>query len=86
MNSRKNAKLREKVKPCTRTQNNAKICKSLTKMPMYTAFAQNNARMRQNSLFFLGKIGRAELSVRKLNQIINFSGPFNTIVTNIIEY
>ena len=60
MNSRKNPKLHEKVKLWARTQNNAREPKIMAKMKIYPAFTRNNPRTRRNSLFFSGKIGRAE--------------------------
>ena len=65
MNSRKNIKLHEKVKPCARAQNNARECKIMAKMQIYPAFTRNNARTRLNSLFFSEKIGRAVPSPTK---------------------
>ena len=59
MNSRENVKLHEKVKPCKRTQYNARGCEKKSKTPIYPEFALNNVRMRRNSLFFSEKIGRA---------------------------
>ena len=69
MNSRKNANLHEKVKLCARTENNARECKKMTKMQIFLAFTRNNARTRQNSLFFSEKIGRAAKVMSQINLI-----------------